>query len=327
MPTACGTRRTGSPAAAIAALTSAIEWIRRWKIEAARTASAPPSTTAATKSSGPAAPPEAMTGTPTRELIARSSAVSKPEPVPSRSIEVTSSSPAPRSTTRSAQAMASRPVGFAAALDDDLPRGSGGPARRARIDGDHDRLPSEAAGAAADQRRVGDGRGVERDLVGAGSEDVAHLVDAPDAAAHGQRDERPTRGPLDDVEERATALGRGRDVEEDELIGAFGRVALGELGGIALIDEVDEAGALHDAAVGDVEARDHPAAEHQAARDEVDEVGEQAQAVAAAALGVELDAEQRAAGDRGDERRAVLGRGEDHDASASPGSPAYEWTK
>ena len=34
--------RTGRPAAAIAALTSPIEWIRRWKIEAARTASAPP---------------------------------------------------------------------------------------------------------------------------------------------------------------------------------------------------------------------------------------------------------------------------------------------
>src|SRR6188472_1770187 len=48
--TACGTSRTGSPAAAIAAFTSLIEWIRRWKIEAARTASAPPSTTAATKS-------------------------------------------------------------------------------------------------------------------------------------------------------------------------------------------------------------------------------------------------------------------------------------
>ena len=46
-------RRTGRPAAAIAGLTSAIAWIRRWKIEAARTASAPPSTTAATKSAGP----------------------------------------------------------------------------------------------------------------------------------------------------------------------------------------------------------------------------------------------------------------------------------
>ena len=81
----------------------------------------------------------------------------------------------------------------------------------------------------------------------------------------GQRDERPARGPLDDVEQRAAALGRRGDVEEDELVGAFGGIALGELGRIALVDEVDEAGALDDPAVGDVEAGDDAAAEHQAA--------------------------------------------------------------
>src|SRR5688572_19861090 len=81
-----GTSLTGSPAAAMAAFTSAIEWMRRWKIDAASTASAPPSRTAATKSAGPAAPPDAMTGTGTRSVIDRRRAVSKPEPVPSRSI-------------------------------------------------------------------------------------------------------------------------------------------------------------------------------------------------------------------------------------------------
>ena len=91
-----------------------IEWIRRWKIEAASTASAPPSRTAATKSAGPAAPPEAMTGTETPSVIARSSSVSKPSPVPSRSIDVTSSSPAPSSTARwahwtASSCVASRP--------------------------------------------------------------------------------------------------------------------------------------------------------------------------------------------------------------------------
>src|SRR3990172_5239280 len=61
----------GSPAAAIAAFTSAIAWSRRWKTEAASTASATPSTTARTKSSGPAAPPDPMTGTLTPSVIAR----------------------------------------------------------------------------------------------------------------------------------------------------------------------------------------------------------------------------------------------------------------
>ena len=176
-----GTSRTGSPAAAIAALTSPMEWIRRWKIEAARTASAPPSRTAATKSAGPAAPPDAMTGTRTRDVIARSSAVSKPDPVPSRSIDVTRSSPAPRSTARSAQATASRPVGSRPPRDDDLPGRR--PVRigrhdGARVDRDDDGLAAEPAGAPADERRVGDGRGVERDLVGARAEHVAHRHDA-----------------------------------------------------------------------------------------------------------------------------------------------------
>src|SRR5476651_1647808 len=58
-----GVRRTASPASAMAALIAPIEWIRRWKIEAARTASAPPSRMARTKSAGPAAPPDAITGT------------------------------------------------------------------------------------------------------------------------------------------------------------------------------------------------------------------------------------------------------------------------
>ena len=104
-------RRTGTPASAMAALTAPIEWMSRWKIEAARTASACPCVTAATMSAGEPAPPEAMTGTLTRDVTARSSARSKPPWVPSRSIEVSSTSPAPSSTARSIQARPSRPVG------------------------------------------------------------------------------------------------------------------------------------------------------------------------------------------------------------------------
>ena len=62
----------------------------------------------------------------------------------------------------------------------------------------------------------------------------------------------------------ATFGGR-RDVQEDEFVGALGRIALGELGRVALIDEVHEARALDDAAVGDVQAGDDPPAQHQAA--------------------------------------------------------------
>ena len=83
-------------------------------------------------------------------------------------------------------------------------------------------------------------------------------------------------------------------------------VALGELGRVALVDEVHEPGALDDPAVRDVEAGDDPAPEHQAAlpagsrrrRAERHDVREQPEAVGPASLGVELDAEQASAGDR-----------------------------
>ena len=178
------------------------------------------------------------------------------------------------------------------------------------VDGDHHGLAAEPRRARRHQRRIGDRARVQADLVRAGPQHVAHLVDAPDAAADRERDERPPRGALDDVEERGPALGRGGDVEEHELVGALAGVALGELGRVALVDEVDEPRALDDAPVRDVEAGDHAAAEHQAATRSraamPDHVRDQAQPVVARALRVELDAQQAAAGDRRDERAAVL---------------------
>src|SRR6266481_4426398 len=61
-------------------------------------------------------PPEAMTGTGTASDTARVSAMSKPDLVPSRSIEVSRISPAPRAAMRRAQATASSPVARRALL-------------------------------------------------------------------------------------------------------------------------------------------------------------------------------------------------------------------
>src|SRR4029079_12654487 len=152
---------------------------------------------------------------------------------------------------------------LAAALHDDLP-GRPASVERPGVDRDDHGLAAKAPGAGADQLRVGDCGGVQRDLVGAGSDHVSTLVDTSRAAADRERDERPACGPLDDLEQRAPTLRRGRDVEEDELICAFARVALRELRRIALVHEVDEPGALHDAAVRDVEAGDDADPEHQA---------------------------------------------------------------
>ena len=91
-------------------LASATVCSPKWKIEAASTASAPPSSTPSTRCSSVPTPPLAMTGTSTTSLTARVSARSKPSRVPSRSIEVSMISPAPSRTASSTHAIASIPV-------------------------------------------------------------------------------------------------------------------------------------------------------------------------------------------------------------------------
>ncbi len=239
-------------------------------MEAARTADAWPSTTAATKSGGPAAPPDATRGTGTRSAMARSSAVSKPclgAVAVDRGDEQLAGAEL-HDLLRPGDGIEAR--GLASALDDDLPGGRlpGVPGRRRaapRVDGDDDRLRPEAAGAAPDEVGGGDGGRVERDLVGPGPQDVAHLGGGPDPAPHRQGHEGAARRPLDDVAQRRPALGRRRDVEEDDLVRALGSVAPGELCGVARVDEVHEPGSLDDPPAGDVEAGDDPHGQHRSA--------------------------------------------------------------
>ena len=77
-----------------------------------------------------------------------------------------------------------------------------------------------------------------------------------DAAADGERDEHLLGRAVDDVDHRVAAVARRRDVEEHQLVGALGVVAGGQLDRVAGVAQVDEVGALDDPAVGDVEARD-----------------------------------------------------------------------
>src|SRR5690606_12652770 len=101
--------RTGTPSARSASLTCPTVSSPLWNTDAASTASAPASTAGAKCSSRPA-PPLAMTGTALTSRTARTSSRSNPSFVPSASIELTSSSPAPRSTPSRAHSIASRSV-------------------------------------------------------------------------------------------------------------------------------------------------------------------------------------------------------------------------
>ena len=97
-------------------------------------------------------------------------------------------------------------------------------------------------------------RGVDRHLVGAGLEQLAHVVELAHPAADGERHEAALGGALDHVEDGVAVLMARRDVEEAKLVGAglvIGGCRLDGIAGVAQIDEVD---ALDDAAVLHIEA-------------------------------------------------------------------------
>ena len=98
-----------------------------------------------------------------------------------------------------------------------------------------------------------------------GTEQRARIIEAGDAAADGERDRQLRRRPLDELEDRAAALERGGDVEEDELVGAELRVTGRELDRLAHLAEVDEVHALDDASSLDVEAGDYALLDHASA--------------------------------------------------------------
>ena len=82
----------------------------KWKTEAASAASARPRVNTSRKCSNVPAPPDAITGICTAVDTAAVSSQSKPARVPSRSIDVSRISPAPRASASRAHSTASRPA-------------------------------------------------------------------------------------------------------------------------------------------------------------------------------------------------------------------------
>ena len=182
-------------------------------------------------------------------------------------------SPAPRSAASRAQATASRPSTASGRRRRRRPIAS--PNARRRLAGrraapdaslasiattTHCEPKTSASSPISSGRASADG--VDRDLVGAGVEHRLGVGDRADAAADRERDEDVVGGPAGELDDRLAPLVRGGDVEEDELVGALGVVALGELDRVAGVAQVDEVGALDDPPGVDVEAGDDPLQRH-----------------------------------------------------------------
>ena len=154
---------------------------------------------------------------------------SKPARVPSRSIDVSRISPAPRASASTRPFDGVAIGGDLAASREDLEA----LAVLLGVDGDDDRLAAVALGKRGDERRVGQRGRVDADLVGAGVDCRRGIRLGADAAADGERDEEPRGHFADRRLERAPSFDGGRDVEDHQLVDALGVVALGELRGIA----------------------------------------------------------------------------------------------
>jgi hypothetical protein len=130
------------------------------------------------------------------------------------------------------------------------------------VDGHDNALTSEAFGSFTDEFRAKDRSCVDRNLVGAGFEQVAYVLDPVDASSDRQRHENLVRGAGYDVEDYLPVLVGGGDIEEAEFVRALTIVNAGNFDRVACILQLEKAHALDDAARFDVKARDDSFGEH-----------------------------------------------------------------
>ena len=128
---------------------------------------------------------------------------------------------------------------------------------------EHHALPAERLGAVADDVGVAHGHRVDADLLGPRLQHLEHVVDRPDAAADGERDEDVVGDAPDRLEVDLALLGARFDVVEDDLVDLVVVELLGEIFGGCDVDVVLELLGLRDASVDDVEAGDQAFRQHQ----------------------------------------------------------------
>ena len=169
--------------------------------------------------------------------------------------------------------MASIPVGLAPAVGEDLeaardPLG---------IDGDDNALSAELLRRLGHERRVVNGGGVDRDLVGARQQQRADILDGAHPAAHGERHEADFGGTGDDVVDGVALLVGSGDIQEAKLVRSLLVIDPGLLYRVSGIHQIDEVHALDHAPGVNIEARDDAHLQHGAEPGAARSGGEQRQ--------------------------------------------------
>src|SRR5262249_14502546 len=143
-----------------------------------------------------------------------------------------------------------------AAVDVDLPDGAPVALHPPWVNVDDGGAVAEFAGHLGNQLRRADRGGVDADLFGTGLDQPRGILQRADAAADGEGHEDLFGNAPHHVEHNLPALVAGADVEEDQLIGAVGLVAAGDLDGVAGVAELEEVDALDHAATVHIQAGD-----------------------------------------------------------------------
>jgi len=130
------------------------------------------------------------------------------------------------------------------------------------IDGTDALLPTKALGDLGDELRTAQGGGINRHLVGTGSEETLDVGKLVYAATYREGDGDLGSNAADEVGESATAFVGSGDVEIDKLVSTHEAVLLAKFDRVAGIAEVDELNAFDGGTVLDVETGDDAFGKH-----------------------------------------------------------------
>src|SRR5262245_18581261 len=108
------------------------------------------------------------------------------------------------------------------------------------VNGDDDTLRPESLGAFADQIWILHGGGVDRDFIRPGLQNRAYIVNRANAAPDRERDEDAVGHAANHVGHDLAPVGRGGDVQKDQLVGALAVAARALFDRVPCVNQVDE---------------------------------------------------------------------------------------
>ena len=130
--------------------------------------------------------------------------------------------------------------GRAAAMDINVPGGIAAGSGPLGIDGNHHALAAEFLGSRPDQSGILDGCRVQGHLVGAGPQNFLNVAGVANPSPDRKGDEYGLGNPLNHLHHGVAVIGRGRNIQKDQFIGALPVVPLPALDRVACIHQVHE---------------------------------------------------------------------------------------